>query len=168
MIWNAIAPRAAHQQRVENLVQMAGFLGKTHVEEARRSARAKIHCIYQRDFNTWALNIMRQCDEKKLLAKIQQQMTQQPNSSANTQQTKKIKQQLKHYKVEGADRLELFAKWIDLKSKEIAEAEAYLSDEKKQQIMKEMTREGKISRLENEEKEKRFNPLLLGGGTLLI
>ena len=37
MIWNTIASRAAHQQRVENLVQMAGHLGKMHVEEARRS-----------------------------------------------------------------------------------------------------------------------------------
>eukprot|EP00956_Cyclotella_meneghiniana_P035449 scaffold115112_cov60-Cyclotella_meneghiniana.AAC.5 len=36
LIWNAIAPRAAHQQRVENLVQTAAHLGQTHVEEARR------------------------------------------------------------------------------------------------------------------------------------
>jgi hypothetical protein len=111
---------------------------------------------------------MRQRDEKKLLAKIQQHTTQQPTTSANTQQTKKIKQQLKRYKVEGADRLELFAKWIDLKSKEIAEAEAYLSDEKKQKIMKEMTQEGKISRLENEEKEKRFKQMSKGAGNRVV
>ena len=29
MIWNSNASRAAHQQRVENLVQTAGHLGKT-------------------------------------------------------------------------------------------------------------------------------------------
>jgi hypothetical protein len=48
LIWNAIAPRAAHQQRVENLVQIAGHLGKTNVSEARRSARAKIHSLFYR------------------------------------------------------------------------------------------------------------------------
>ena len=29
LVWNAIAPRAAHQQRVENLVQTAAHLGQT-------------------------------------------------------------------------------------------------------------------------------------------
>jgi hypothetical protein len=71
MIWNSIASRAAHQQRVENLVQTAGHLGKTHVEEARRLARAKIHCIFYRDFNAWALQIIRNRDEAKLLAALQ-------------------------------------------------------------------------------------------------
>jgi hypothetical protein len=54
LIWNTIAPRAAHQQHLENLVQTAGHLGKTHVEEARQSAKAKIYCIFFCDFNTWA------------------------------------------------------------------------------------------------------------------
>jgi hypothetical protein len=66
LIWNAIAPRAAHQQRVENLVQTAGHLGKTHVEEERRSARAKIHSIFYRDFKIWALDIMRKEDERSV------------------------------------------------------------------------------------------------------
>jgi hypothetical protein len=65
LIWNAIAPRAAHQQRVENLVQTAGHLGKTHVSEARRSARAKIHSMFYRDFNQWALEIERKADAEK-------------------------------------------------------------------------------------------------------
>jgi hypothetical protein len=65
LIWNIIAPRAAHQQRVENLVQTAGFLGQTHVEEERRSARAKIHSIFYRDFKIWALDILRKEDEKE-------------------------------------------------------------------------------------------------------
>jgi hypothetical protein len=65
LIWNSIAPRAAHQQRVENLVQTAGHLGKTHVEEERRSARAKIHSIFYRDFKIWALDIMRKEDEEE-------------------------------------------------------------------------------------------------------
>ena len=63
LIWNAVAPRAAHQQRVENLVQTAGHLGKTNVGEARRSARAKIHSLFYRDFSTHALNIARQADK---------------------------------------------------------------------------------------------------------
>jgi hypothetical protein len=58
LIWNAVGLRAAHQQRVENLVQMVGHLGKTHVKEARQSARTKIHCIFYRDFNAWVLDIM--------------------------------------------------------------------------------------------------------------
>jgi hypothetical protein len=62
LIWNAIAPRAAHQQRVENLVQAAGHLGKTNVEEAWRSARAKIHSLFYRDFSTYALSTTRQAD----------------------------------------------------------------------------------------------------------
>jgi hypothetical protein len=65
LIWNAIAPRAAHQQRVENLVQIAGHLGKTNVSEARRSARAKIHSLFYRDFNQWALEIERKADAQK-------------------------------------------------------------------------------------------------------
>jgi hypothetical protein len=64
LIWNTIAPRAAHQQRVENLVQTAGHLGKTHVEEVRRSARAKIHSIFYCDFKIWALDIVRKEDEE--------------------------------------------------------------------------------------------------------
>ena len=71
LIWNNIASRAAQQQQVENLLQTAGHLGKMHVEEARRSARAKIHCIFYRDFNTWALQIVLQEDETKLLRAIQ-------------------------------------------------------------------------------------------------
>jgi hypothetical protein len=58
LIWNSIVPRAAHQQRVENLVQTAGHLGKTKVEEVRRSAHAKIHCIFYRDFKTWSLAVL--------------------------------------------------------------------------------------------------------------
>ena len=65
IIWNEIATRAAHQQRVENLVQTAGFLGQTHVEEARRLAWAKIHCIFYRDFKIWALDSLRKEEEAK-------------------------------------------------------------------------------------------------------
>jgi hypothetical protein len=71
LIWNAIAPRAAHQQRVENLVQTAGHLGKTNVEEARCSARAKIHSLFYRDFSTYALNAVRKADvsAKKIITR---------------------------------------------------------------------------------------------------
>jgi hypothetical protein len=72
LIWNAIALRAAHQQRVENLVQTAGFLGKTKVEEVRRSARAKIHCIFYRDFKTWSLAILRKKTDRENEERMQQ------------------------------------------------------------------------------------------------
>jgi pyruvate-formate lyase-activating enzyme len=65
LIWNASAQRAAHQQRFENLVQTAGFLGKTKVEEVRRSARAKIHCIFNRDFKIWSLAILRKKTDRR-------------------------------------------------------------------------------------------------------
>ena len=35
IIWNSIAPGAAHQQRVKNLAQTAAHLGQTHIDEAR-------------------------------------------------------------------------------------------------------------------------------------
>ena len=66
LIWNCIAPRAAHQQSVENdLVQTSRHLRKTHMEEVRRSAKAKIHSIFYRDFKIWALDLMQKEDEKK-------------------------------------------------------------------------------------------------------
>jgi hypothetical protein len=35
------------------------------MEEVRRSAKAKIHSIFYRDFKIWALDLMRKEDEKK-------------------------------------------------------------------------------------------------------
>jgi hypothetical protein len=64
-VWNCIAPCAAHQQLAENLVQTANFLAQTGVGEARRSARAKNHTIFARDFNTWASDLKRKKKEKK-------------------------------------------------------------------------------------------------------
>jgi hypothetical protein len=137
LIWNAVAPRAAHQQRVENLVQTAGFLGKTHVDEARRTARSKIHCLYYRDFKTWSLKVVRKhrLDViKKKKAQAEKAKAQRdavnPNTTATTAQTtnqstrqpKKItapKIEEKLRKVEGGLYLEMFSQWIDLKTDKI-------------------------------------------------
>eukprot|EP00956_Cyclotella_meneghiniana_P039680 scaffold176986_cov21-Cyclotella_meneghiniana.AAC.2 len=86
IIWNAIAPRAAHQQRVENLVQTAAHLGQTHVDEARRSARAKIHCIFYRDFKRWSSAIVRQRKNKK------EKMAEMDATQQKTKQKKKTRQ----------------------------------------------------------------------------
>ena len=145
LIWNTIAPRAAHQQRVENLVQTAGHLGKTHVEEARRSARAKIHCIFYRDFNNWALNIMRKRDEARLLKDIQQQQNQQS-----------LRTRKKRVRVDGSARLELFSKWIDSQIDQIDEAENELGEARMKTILLELKRDNKSSSLDNEAKELLF------------
>jgi hypothetical protein len=65
LIWNTIATRAAHQQRVKNRLQTAGHLSKTKIGEARLSARARIHSIFYRDFNQMSLNIERKRDQEK-------------------------------------------------------------------------------------------------------
>jgi hypothetical protein len=148
LIWNAVGSRAAHQQRVENLVQTAGHLGKTHVEEARRSARAKIHCIFYRDFNAWALDIMRKRDEQKILKDLQKQQNQ-----TRAQQTK-IRQIRR--RVDGKARLELFSQWIDEQNKEIECAEKELGEETMKTIMKELSQGNKSSKLDNEEKQRLF------------
>jgi hypothetical protein len=64
-VWNCIAPCAAHQQLAENLVQTANFLAQTGVGEARRSARAKNHTLFARDFNTYASDVKRKQKEEE-------------------------------------------------------------------------------------------------------
>jgi hypothetical protein len=145
LIWNTIAPRAAHQQRVENLVQTAGHLGKTHVEEVRRSARAKIHSIFYRDFKIWALDIIRKEDvaewkeqqeiEEKRRVKRWKRAVAQAEREGKTPPTKpqatKMKPLRRRMKVEGKRRLELHARWIDRQSKEIDEAIEFLESRQK-------------------------------------
>ena len=143
LIWNYIASRAAHQQRVENLVQTAGHLGKTHVEEARRSARAKIHCIFYRDFNTWALQIVRKEDETKLLRAIQ-----------TNQQTQQFKR-----RVEDKKRLEMMLQWIDQQNAKIDVAEKALGTELLDRIIGEMNRSNKSRTLDNERKQQLFETM---------
>jgi hypothetical protein len=121
---------------VENLVQTAGHLGKTHVEEARRSARAKIHCIFYQDFNAWALQIIRERDEAKLLAALQTNR----------------KVAVNRRRAEGKARLELMSQWIDEKHTEIDEAEANLGDEKMKTILRELSKTNKSSREDNANK----------------
>ena len=140
VIWNEIGPCAAHQQRVENLVQTAGFLGQTHVEESRRSARAKIHCIFYRDFKIWALDKMRKEAEKKRIKQRElrrrrreehaspqqsQPSPAQPDSQPpqpNQPNRLKSRTQYKIQKIEGKKRLKMLSQWIDEKVDEIEKA----------------------------------------------
>lgn len=163
LIWNAIAPRAAHQQRVENLVQTAGHLGKTHVEEERRSARAKIHSIFYRDFKIWALDIMRKEDEEERARQKAEEETERASAAnGETQQSKKKRKKLLHYrrKVDGKKRLELHAKWIDLKLDEIEDSIAFLEEQNPgvtKLVKSEMSLQNKSSRLANEETLDQYN-----------
>jgi hypothetical protein len=167
LIWNAIAPRAAHQQRVENLVQTAGHLGKTHVEEERRSARAKIHSIFYRDFKIWALDIVRKEDEEERKRQKEEEereraneaeaeTTQQSNANPKPKQQKPKRWrnlQLRRTKVEGKRRLELHAEWIDKKLDEMEKSIEFLESRQKgimKVIRSEMRLNNKSSRLANE------------------
>eukprot|EP00956_Cyclotella_meneghiniana_P009982 scaffold13785_cov38-Cyclotella_meneghiniana.AAC.1 len=168
-IWNEIAPRAAHQQRVENLVQTAGFLGQTHVEEARRSARAKIHCIFYRDMKIWALDSLRKEDaakkkkEKRRRQRRQQQRQQQSQQSPSAQQSTaqqpnqpKSRKQTKRQKVEGKKRLKMLSQWIDWKVDEIDKARESLGETKMKEIVATLSRDKKISTEENDAKVEEF------------
>jgi pyruvate-formate lyase-activating enzyme len=115
---NAIAPRAAHQQRVENLVHTAGFLGKTKVEEVRRSARAKIHCIFYRDFKIWSLAILR----KKTDRENEERMQQLTQNLQTQQQPIHLQMKQTPQKVDGANRLEMMSEWMDLQYEAIEAA----------------------------------------------
>jgi hypothetical protein len=146
MIWNHIAPRAAHQQRVENLVQTAKHIGKTHVDETRRSARAKIHCTFYRDFKTWALNIVRTKAKAKHEQQIQQ-LLQQP-AAQQTQQTLSFR---RPNKLDGKQEFELWAQWIDTKLNNIEAAEAYLQPERMKEIVAELgSKKEKISAVDDD------------------
>jgi hypothetical protein len=143
LIWNAVAPRAAHQQRVENLVQTAGHLGKTNVEEARRSAHCKIHSLFYRDFSTWELAIERQSDKDKKLIK--------PNRR----------------RVEGKKRLIMRARFTDALLDKMDAAETALN-KRDPKIMRaiatEMNRSNKISTSDSDEKYKRFETAAKSAG----
>jgi hypothetical protein len=108
------------------LAQTAGFLGQTHVEEARRSARAKIHCLFLRDYNSWALEIVRQQTIEKQ-RKIIERHLQQPQPSQP--QTAQLKLPKHVRRVEGKQNLVLWGEWIDNKLNKIALAEAFLKPE---------------------------------------
>ena len=171
VIWNEIAPRAAHQQRLENLVQTAGFLGQTHVEESRRSARAKIHCIFYRDFKIWALDSLRKEDDKKRWKQRErrrrrreeqsspQQTQQSPAREEQQQQNQqqvKSRKQYKIQKVEGKKRLQLLSQWMEWKVEEIEKARESLGEAKIKTIVSNLSRDKKISTDENEDKIKQF------------
>ena len=138
VIWNEIGPCAAHQQRVENLVQTAGFLGQTHVDESRRSAHVKIHCIFYRDFKIWALDSLRKEAEKKRMKQRasfgvgdernrhhhKPQQSQQSSAQKEQYQQQPIKSQTQYklQKVKGKKRLKMLSQWIDEKVDEIEKA----------------------------------------------
>jgi hypothetical protein len=144
IIWNTVAPRAAHQQRVENLVQTAGHLGKTNVEEARRSARCKIHSLFYRDFSTYALAVERKADNDKKLIKP-------------------------HWRrVEGKKRLIMRAKYTDALLDKMAAAETALN-KRDPKIMRtiatEMNRSNKISTSTSDERYQRFEAAATNANT---
>eukprot|EP00956_Cyclotella_meneghiniana_P016988 scaffold27384_cov36-Cyclotella_meneghiniana.AAC.11 len=150
LIWNAIAPRAAHQQRVENLVQTAAHLGQTHVEEARRSARAKIHCLFYRDYKTWASTIVRQRKKEKMARMEADETTQQKPKKKRRQPNEQ------RVKVEGKARLELFSKWIDGQLDGIKVARERMGDEAMKKIVAELGKDNKSSAVEQEEAIEQF------------
>jgi hypothetical protein len=154
LVWNCVGPRTAHQQRVENLVQTAGFLGQTHVEEARRSARAKIHCLFLRDYNSWALEIVRQQTIEKQ-RKIIERHLQQPQPAQP--QTSQLKLPKHVRRVEGKQNLELWGEWIDNKLDKIALAEGFLKPEGMKKLRDEIgNKKNKISASENDERLLRY------------
>lgn len=160
LLWNAIAPCAAHQQRVENLLQTAGHLGKTHVEEERRSARAKIHSVLYRDLKICALDTLRQEDKQQQIElEEEERLARESGVIQDTEQQQKRKKQPKRMKVEGKRRLELHAQWIDEKSDEIEEAVAFLEQRSEglmRTIKSEMHRDNKTSKIANEDTLKQY------------
>lgn len=143
-------------------MQTAGHLGKTHVEEVRRSARAKIHSIFYRDFKIWALDLMRKEDEeerKHLEDEARLRAEQDGDVSAPELHNNK-KQPRRRMKVEGKKRLELHAQWIDAKCQEIDDGIAFLEAQEvgiMADIMAEMLGEHKSSRLADDDKLTTYN-----------
>jgi hypothetical protein len=136
------------------LAQTAGFLGQTHVEEARRSARAKIHCLFLRDYNSWALEIVRQQTIEKQ-RKIIEHHLQQPQPSQP--QTAQLKLPKHVRRVEGKQNLVLWGEWIDNKLNKIALAEAFLKPEGMKKLRDEIgNKKNKISASENDERLLRY------------
>jgi hypothetical protein len=144
------------------------------VEEERRSARAKIHSIFYRDYKIWALDIMRKEDEREnkeledeekraaaARAEAAEAGERDTNISGKTQQnTKKRKPRPYRRAVEGKKRIELHAQWIDLQCKEMDEAIEFL-EARHEGIMKtikeEMRRSNKSSERANDEKLQQYN-----------
>jgi hypothetical protein len=144
LIWNAIAPRAAHQQRVENLVQTAGHLGKTHVGEARRSARAKIHSLFYRDFKTWALDHERKIDEE-IAAKNKNKPDFVPKKKRAKVEGKRLFKLKAHYTTRILDKMDLAIKSLEDSNPGIMTT-----------IATELSKENKSSHIANEAKYKKY------------
>jgi hypothetical protein len=141
LIWNAVAPRAAHQQQVENLVQTASHLGKTNLNEVRWSAQAKIHSIFYREFNQWALEI--ECKNNAKKAKLKSNLPQKPLRT----------------KVKGACLFKLKAEYttkqLDLMDNTINELEKENPNNMKE-ILSELSKFNKQSEIDNDAKYQKF------------
>jgi hypothetical protein len=113
---------------------MAGFLGKTKVEEVRRSARAKIHCIFYRDFKTWSFAILR----KKTDRKNEERMQQLTQNLQTQQQPIHLQMKQTPQKVDGAIRLEMMSEWMDLQYEAIEAARKSLGTERMKSIIRDI------------------------------
>eukprot|EP00956_Cyclotella_meneghiniana_P025262 scaffold52385_cov41-Cyclotella_meneghiniana.AAC.5 len=118
--------------------QTAAHLGQTHVDEARRSARAKIHCIFYRDYKTWASAIVRQRKKEKMAEMEATQQTPKPKKKTRQKHEQRVK-------VEVKARLELFSEWIDAQLDGIEAARDELGDEAMKAIVAELGKENKSS-----------------------
>ena len=72
----------------------------------QQNARAKIHCIFYRDFKTWSSAIVRERKKEKMAEMDATQQKQKPKKKTREQREQRVK-------VEGKARLELFSEWID-------------------------------------------------------
>ena len=132
--WNYIAPKPCHTQRGENLVQTAKFVGKTHVDEARRTGRSMIHCTFIRDFKLWAFDRLRKKEMEKPVHK-RRTIT----------------------KVEGKPRLMMTSMWIDRTLDRIDAAKESLGPAKMKAIIAGVkSKSNKSSASDSDKKEKLF------------
>jgi hypothetical protein len=130
----------------------AGHLSKTKVEEVRRSACAKIHCIFYRDFKTWSLAVLR----KKMDTENEVRMR-QLTQTLQTQQLTSLQIKQPPQKVEGAVRLEMMSEWIDLQYKAIEAAHKSLGPERMKSIIRELNNpKDKSSAEDNEPKLEKY------------
>jgi hypothetical protein len=151
-IWNYIGCKPSHQQLAENLVQMAGHLAKTNVNEARRSARCKNHCIFSQDFNMETVEIL--CKKRKREA----EEATNDESDLTTQPKKKKKKRPR--RAEGKFRLQHFINYFEQKQKHMTTAKESLGQQrtKSKSIYNQIrTNKYKSSTIEVEEKMKKFD-----------
>lgn len=174
-IWNYIGCRPTHQQLAENLVQTAGHLAKTGVGEARRSARAKNHCIFARDFNTESVAVLRRRRKKRKRRAETETITNHEESATAANQAgnevapKRPRVDSKPRRPEGKQRLEMFIQYADKKLKQIKVAKEKLGKPRMKTIYNQIrTDKYKTSAVEVEAMMKRFEGGLAKADDMVI